>query len=143
MCIIIDANSAHEVVNLTEDGKPVLHWLLDPKQRAGLILGGKLSRELDKAGFRSTLLNLSRVGRLHRVDDEILSQRVAELEKQRWCKSNDLHVVALSMITKCKLVFSKDKLLHVDLKNFSKYENRISIYQNSSHFRLLQPCECL
>ena len=71
--MIVDANSAHELSLNTVDGKPVLRWLLSPKERCGLVLGGKLVAELAKAGLRSTLIELSRAGRLHRLEDTLLS----------------------------------------------------------------------
>ena len=143
MCIIVDANSAHDLSNRTADGEPVLRWLLNPKQRAGLILGGKLAAELDKAGFRTTLAVLSRAGRLHRIADDILRRREEELAAQGSCVSNDPHVVALALITGCTLVFTKDRQLHTDLKRHSRRGQRIAIYQRASHARLLAPCDCI
>jgi hypothetical protein len=124
-------------------GEPVLRWLLDPKKRAGLILGGKLAEELIKAGFRATLIELNRAGRLHRVADNDLERREAELLAQASCVSNDVHVVALALMTGCLLVFTRDRLLHRDLRSHSQSGRRIAIYQSASHARLLTSCECL
>ena len=143
MCIIVDANCASDLSNKTVDGKPVLRWLLDPRRRAGLILGGKLTYELNRAGLRSTLIVLSQAGRLHRVSDEELRRREVELVAEGICRSNDLHVVALTLLTGCNLVFTRDKPLHVDLKRYSPRGRRVSIYQYASHARLLTACTCI
>ena len=143
MCIIVDANSAHDLSKRTKDGEPVLRWLLDPKRRGGLIVGGKLTAELDKAGFRATLAELSRAGRLHRIRDDVLEQRERTLRAEGSCVSNDVHVVALALTSGCGLVFTKDTQLHQDLKRHSPPGRRIAIYQRESHARLLVPCECL
>ncbi len=143
MCIIVDANSANDLSNRTADGEPVLRWLLNPKQRAGLILGGKLAIELDKAGFRATLAVLSRAGRLHRVPAGVLARREQALSAAGTCVSNDVHVVALALSSGCNLVFTRDAQLHRDLKRHSPSGRRIAIYQRASHARLLTACDCM
>jgi hypothetical protein len=143
MCIIVDANAAHDLSNRTDDGKPVLRWLFNRKRRAGLILGGKLATELVKAGLTHTLVELSRAGRLHRVAGDLLSHRENTLAKQGTCQSNDLHVVALCLVTGCRLVFTRDKPLHADLRRHSEAGRRIAIYQAASHARLLTECDCI
>jgi len=143
MCIIVDANCAHDLSNATDDGKPVLRWLLNPKRRSGLILGGKLATELARAGLLSTLSVLKQANRLHRISDSVLNRCEEELVAQGTCKSNDIHVVALTLITGCTLVFTRDKPLHADLKRHSAPGRRIAIYQTSSHARLLNECSCI
>ena len=139
----MDANSAHELSNRTLDGLPVLRWLLDPKRRAALILGRKLARELDKAGLGTTLVELNRAGRLHRVVDDMLERHEEELKARASCVSDDPHVVALTLMTGCTLVFTKDRRLHKDLKSHSRPGRRVAIYQKASHARLLTSCDCM
>jgi hypothetical protein len=143
MCIIVDANCAHELSNRTLDGEPVVRWLLDRRRRSGLILGGKLAKELDKAGFRATLVELSRAGRLHRVLESSLRRHEQELLEEASCQSDDVHVVALTLMTGCTLVFTKDRQLHQDLRKHSRTGRRIAIYQRASHAKLLTSCDCI
>ena len=143
MCIIVDANSAHHLANQTNDGKPVRKWLLNPKKRAGIVLGGKLTSELVKAGLRATLVELNRAGRLHRVPDDVLTRRIEQLDQENLCESNDVHVVALALITQCSLVFTHDKPLHADLKRHSSKDHKIKIYQTARHARSLTSCKCI
>jgi hypothetical protein len=143
MCIIVDANAAHDLSNLTLDGRPVLRWLLDPKAKSGLVIGGKtLRQELQKAGLKDTLAVLSQAGRLHIINDTLIEKKESELGGQAACKSNDGHVVALALVAKCDVVFTRDILLHQDLKANSLTGQKIAIYQNHSHSHLLTTCSC-
>lgn len=108
MCIILDANCLHDLVNRSEAGLPVLEWLLNPRKQAGLIVGGKLYDELRRAGFGrrfiETLTVLSQAGRLHRFTGPQIERVTDELERGGECKSNDAHVVALALVSECNLV---------------------------------------
>jgi hypothetical protein len=141
--MIVDANCAHDLSTRSADDTPVLRWLLNPRQRAGLVLGGKLTSELDKAGLRTTLAELSRAGRLHRIPDDVLRRREDELAALGTCQSNDAHVVALTLVSRCTLVFTRDKPLHADLKRHSEPGRRVTIYQTAAHARLLTDCDCM
>ena len=142
MCIIVDANSSHELVHGSEDGAPVLRWLLHPKRRSGLIVGGQLVKELVRAGFTETLAVLSQAGRLHRIPDPVVDARATKLRDTGSCVSNDQHVVALALESGCETVFTKDKALHQDLKRHAPTGSRIAIYQKARHARLLKECHC-
>lgn len=140
MCIIVDANCVNHLVNKTENGKPVLRWLLNRKQKAGIILGGKLTSEVSIKSFLPTLTELDRAGRVHRVKDELVEKKLAAIDKT--CKSNDPHIVALALAARCNLVFTHDELLHVDLKGHAATGEPISIYQTAGHTHLLKECVC-
>ena len=109
MCIIVDANCAHDVTKQTDDGKPVLKWLL--KGRGGLVVGGKIKRELDRAGFTPTMVVLDRAGRLKKLDDSQTDDLAERIIKKGRCRSNDGHVLAAAIISGCRLIFSKDQAL--------------------------------
>jgi hypothetical protein len=145
MCIIIDANCFHHLLNATECGKPVLKWLLTAK-KAGLIVGGKLHDELRHAGiegkkFIETLTKLSQAGRFHRFSGPEVQSKTAE-GKGTVIYSNDPHVIALTMISGCNVVFSEDAKLGKDLRNRSLVGHRVSIYKNETHAPLLTTCRC-
>lgn len=138
MCIIVDANAIQDLSKQTEDGKPVLNWLL--KGRGGLVVGGELTRELDRGGMRDTLVSLSQAGRLKSVDETKISSVVIKIKKL--CCSNDVHIVAIALVSGCRLIFTKDHDLHKDMKNCDIISPAASIYQHAAHAHLLKDCHC-
>jgi hypothetical protein len=140
MCIIVDADSVHHVAKSTDDGKPVVKWLL--KGRGGLIVGGKIKRELDRAGFGPTMLVLDRAGRLKQLNDSHVDELAKKITQGGKCKSNDTHVIAAAIMSGCRLVFSKDQDLHADVKNRAILNPPASIYQSHKHEHLLTGCNC-
>jgi rRNA-processing protein FCF1 len=141
MCIIVDANCIHELAAPTNDGKPILKWLLTGK--GGLIVGGLLKDELDRGGLRATLAELNRAGKLHTLDDSKLSEVSGRLKKDGRCRSNDPHVIAVAIVSGCRLIFTKDKKLHKDVKNRKILNPTASIYKSRKHHHLLEPCNCV
>ena len=149
MCIIVDTSCLHHVANSTECGRPIVKWLLNPNKLSGLIVGGKLHDELRRSSFErrrkeaffQTLRVLREAGRLHIFTGSEVQQKTEELEKGK-IRSDDPHVVALAIISKCNLVFTEDKDLEMDLKTRSLVGHKVSIYKNNSHTRLLTTCRC-
>ncbi|HUZ75305.1 MAG TPA: hypothetical protein VMU87_20160 [Stellaceae bacterium] len=109
MCIIVDANSLHNLTGPTENGKPVLQWLL--RGRGGLIVGGKLKRELVRGGFTETMIVLDQAGRLKRLDDGKVDELTKKIQAEGKCCSNDFHVIAAAIISGCRLLYTRDKAL--------------------------------
>lgn len=143
MCIVVDACVAHHLINKTRDGRPVLRWLLDKSKRSALVLGGSLiRRELGGQRFLSVLAQLNQAGRIHSVDDSEISKISRRLQLDGNYKSNDHHVLALCIASRCNIVFTDDKLLHADLKSLGKGGQKIAIYKNSTHTHLLTACAC-
>ena len=67
MCIIVDANVAHEF------GKPFTHealairdWLME--DGGTIVSGGKLKKELLQTSFKSVYLTLLQAGRLYQYE---------------------------------------------------------------------------
>jgi hypothetical protein len=139
MCIIVDANVINDLNKPTEDGAPILRWLLTGG--GGLIVGGKLKSELARSSkLQATMVTLSQAGKLHKLNDEKV-KAVAE-GIQADCCSNDCHVIAAAVISGCRLIFSRDQNLHKDAKNKDILTPTAAIYQNKSHQHLLEPCHC-
>ncbi|WP_151178318.1 PIN domain-containing protein [Hypericibacter terrae] len=139
MCIIVDANVINDLNTPTEDGAPVLKWLLTGG--GGLIVGGELKRELARSHkMRTTMVTLSQAGKLHSLDDKEV-QAIAEKIKPN-CRSNDPHVIAAAVRSGCRLIFSRDHDLHKDAKNKSILSPTAAIYQTKAHQHLLEPCQC-
>lgn len=138
MCIIVDANAARDLSLPTDDGRPVLNWLL--RGKGALIVGGLLKRELGRGGLRATLVVLNQAGRLHSLDDDKVRKVADKIEKH--CCSDDCHVVAAAILSGCRLLFTKDKNLHKDMKNKDILNPTASIYQSKAHQHLLTDCDC-
>lgn len=141
MCIIVDADSAHHLSNLTEHGKPVMRWLL--KGRGGLIVGGDVKRELAKGGLRETMVVLNQAGRLKQLDDKKVDDLAKDIKQSGKCRSNDQHVIAVAMISGCRLVYSSDQALHEDVKNGEILSPPASVYKSKDHVHLLTECKCV
>jgi hypothetical protein len=122
----------------SQDALPVIRWLLLGK--GGLIIGGKLSKELLRTNFRDTMVVLDRAGRLHRQDDAKIEGLAARFQAD--CKSNDSHVLATAAVSGCRLVFTRDKVLQQDLKDKKILDPIASIYSSAGHKHLLTTCEC-
>jgi hypothetical protein len=139
MCIIIDANAVGDLSAPTDDGKPVLKWLLKGKGR--LIIGGRLKLELARTGLLTrTLAVLDQAGRLKRLDDEKVRSMAASIANL--CCSNDSQVVAVALLSGCRLIYTKDHNLQKDMKNRKIIKPTASIYKSRSHERLLTECRC-
>jgi len=79
------------------------------------VIGGKLTRELAKTKLRDVLAEWARVGLLCKADDqrvEIEETKILEIK----IKSNDAHILALALVTGCRLLFSYDRELIDDFK---------------------------
>jgi hypothetical protein len=139
MCIIVDACVVHEINNGTKHGRPVLNWLLG-SSRSGLVVGGKLKGETFTGKFQRIAVELSRAGRLHVYPDHLINPVENDLRANGECRSNDAHVLALAMVSKCNLVFTDDRALQKDIK--ARPSLRIAIYRYASHRHLLAACRC-
>ena len=136
MCIIVDANCAHLLKADNCDGVPVLNCLLRGKGR--LFVSTTLLKELNLTHLGKTILILQQAGKITRADDAICTAKAEELKLANVLKSNDAHVVALTIITSCPIVVSRDKPLHKDLRNRDLLGKQCSIYQNAKHAHLLE-----
>ena len=142
MCIIIDANVAHEFTPPTEDAQVVLTWLT---RKGGVIaVGGKLKRELlTVAKFRALYQRLVQAGRLYRYDDNEVDGAESKVRRELALVSDDHHVIALAQISHCRVLFSRDRELHTDFRNPNVLEPRGRVYQRRRHRHLLRnasPC---
>src|SRR6266576_156055 len=117
MCIIIDANVAHEFVGdePTEAATIILDWI---KRSAGIVATGRRVREeLLRTRFRGIYQTLLLAGRLYQYHDAEITRQEAEIQNQGQLVSDDPHVIALSIVSGCRLLFSRDQDLHVDFCN--------------------------
>lgn len=140
MCIVVDANAAHQLNSNDPAGVLVLRWLL--KGRGKIVVSKELLAELSRTHLRSTLVGLERAGRMLRANEEICGPLTAKLRAEGALQSNDAHVVALVASTSCDVVFTHDQPLHRDLKNRALVNHDCAIFQDVSHNHLLGECRC-
>ena len=136
MCIIVDANTAHEFGRaLTEEALAIFEWLM--RDGGTIAAGGRVKRELVKTRFRNIYHTLLLAGRLYQYDDEV--DRVeANVMAQLHLRSDDPHVIALARVSLCRLLFSRDQDLHADFCNPTILRPRGRVYQGKSHHHLLR-----
>jgi hypothetical protein len=147
MCVIIDANTSTRIFCPDKDEVDFryLHDLLfgiqiDKSLNLKVVSGGKLRDELLRLGeVRKMLALLDRAGKTRIVKDELIEIEEQKLISQGLCVSNDIHVVALALADKVRLLCTLDNELITDFKNPAIVNRpRGSIYQNSSHIHLLK-----
>ena len=139
MSLIVDANVAPLVFSPKpdDDFQPVRAALI--KKRIVAVRGGKLSREyLRLARFQGIFNELDRQGTLRAVSDSAVDDMTRTVEREGRCVSDDPHIIALARVSGARLLCSGDVRLHADFKNRDVLEPAGSVYQNSSHRRLLE-----
>ena len=115
MCLIIDANAAHE---LSSSLKPILEWLLGQDGSPRLVAAGRLRAELAEVETtRKLLIALDRAGRLRSEDSGVLIKHEQALVHSGQCRSNDHHVLALAQASGARTLVTRDNLLARDFKN--------------------------
>ena len=117
MCVIIDANAAHQVFgdSKTEAGKFLLSRL---SPRIKLAVGGELLDELERIdGFSRWLRAARRTGHARLVSDDEVNSEADALRAQGACQSNDHHVIALANVSGARLLFTNDNSLQADFRN--------------------------
>jgi predicted nucleic acid-binding protein len=146
MCIVIDINTFASVFDSTSgkhaDFKPVLDWIMLGKGK--IVYGGsKYREELGKAKkYLNFLGELAKVRKIVVVDDVKVDDTQAELEKRvNHQKFNDPHLVAIIIVSGCKLICSNDKEAYPFFKNKDLYRNQGSrppkIYAKANNSNLL------
>ena len=137
MCIIIDANVAPKF--LVQSGA-IIDWLFGERGSPRLVAAGKLRQELAmNKDVRRQLVQLNRAGRLRSADPERLQRAEGRSLAVGACVSNDLHVLALAIVTGARTLATDDNALAVDFKNKTIIDApRGSIYRDPArHGRLL------
>ena len=117
MCVIIDANAAHQVFgdNKSEAGEFLLSRL---SPRIKLAVGGGLLDELERiGGFTPWLRTALRTGQARIIPDVDVDAETDRLRAQTMCESNDHHVLALANISGARLLFTNDNALQDDFRN--------------------------
>jgi hypothetical protein len=139
MCLIIDANVAHEFnAPMTDDAKPIQRWI--DKRKGQIAIGGQLTKELTKTKLRSLLLELYRANIAVVYNKEKLEAEEKAVSRLGLCESNDVHVLALARVSGARVVFSKDGPLATDFTNVRIVTPRGRVYKRAAHAHLLASC---
>jgi predicted nucleic acid-binding protein len=144
MCLIVDANAAGDFL---AQSSAVTDWLLGSKGKPRLVAAGKLKEELLRVGSVGRLLvQLDRAGRLRSASADILRREETRLRAQKNCKSNDLHVLALAIVSGARTLVTRDDALTNDFNSAQIINKpRGSVYRDpAKHRHLLRhtPSSC-
>ncbi len=120
MCVIVDANVAHETFGgshqRNEAERRFFDWLNTGKGK--LVIGGKLRGELMKLrSFSEWAAQAVQAGILQSVDDAAVSEKTRELKSGNALRSNDAHIIALAHVSGARLLYSNDQRLQQDFTN--------------------------
>lgn len=141
MCVIVDANVAGDVfaTPCSADFQPLINWI--ESKDGKIVYGGKLATELyfSSERVKRRIMELNRRGTALYFSDSSLAAELQRLEQTKLCRSNDVHILALALATKVRLLCSRDKDLQADFKNPQILNDpRGHVYQNASHRHLLK-----
>lgn len=145
MGIVIDINTIPPVFDcgnkMHKEFKPVYKWILRGKGK--MVYGGMTYKnEIAKmVKFRRLILQLENANKVDFVSDNAVDTRERMLKSKLVNKNfNDAHIIAIVIISHCRLVCSVDKKSYVFLKDKSLYPKgfeRPRIYRGKSNANLL------
>ncbi|MFA7347827.1 MAG: hypothetical protein WCZ86_08720 [Desulfurivibrionaceae bacterium] len=145
MCIILDTCAFSSVFDPTSsehaEFKPLLTWLTQGKGK--LVYGGtKYKSELANAiKFLKIFGHFNRAGKLVEVDDEtvdLFEKEISSVINEKAC--NDPHLIAIVIVSKCRLICSSDKRSYKYLKQSRLYPKGVrapKLYTKSKNSGLL------
>lgn len=148
MCAILDANVVSKVFGSDRSptarppvGVKFFQWI--DSGDGQLVIGGKVATELCKnENFNRWAQQQILAGRLpsfdNETDSEIRRLKAQKQSKQIQFASNDLHVLALAMVSGARLLYSEDKKLQQD---FTKIL-RGKVYSKANHQHLFKEKLC-
>lgn len=139
--LMVDANVCSLVFGDDAEFGPVREALFLGRPKPWTLAhGGKLTDELKAVNAAwSALIALDRAGSVIVVASPDVELEIARLVKQRVCRSNDIHVVAVGRLSKARLLCSRDQNLIADFTDSRLISRpRGRVYQNHTHARLLR-----
>lgn len=146
MCIVIDMNTLPSVLNSSvsdhREFQPIVDWLGATK--AQIVYGGtSYKKELRKMPrYYGYLLEMRRAGKVHEADEakvDRLQQAIAQTNAGHR-NFNDQAIVAIVIVSRCRLVCSNDKKSFPFLTSPTLYPRGIQrpkIYSGSRNVKLL------
>ena len=145
MCIVIDTNTFASVFDPSSEKhsefKPVLEWIVFGNGK--IVYGGsKYKQELREARkYLSFFLELSKARKTKEINDAEVDEKQKEIERiVNDKKFNDPQIVAIIVVSGCKLICSEDKSAYPFFKRkdlYPKHITRPKIYSKASNADLL------
>ena len=145
MCIVIDINTLSPVFNPTDQKHleflPVLKWIC--KDKGKIVFGGtKYNEELKRAHkYLRILRYLDAAGKVVRIDDNTVDNEEMRLNDQLTHRDfDDAHLVAIVIVSQCKVICTSDSRAHSFIKDqslYPKHVKRPSIYSGLKNSHLL------
>jgi len=142
MCIVIDTNTLGSVFDITsanhQEFKPVYDWIVEGAGK--IVYGGtKYKTELGKyLSIFSTLRAAKQA--IYIPDNEVDASETVVVAAIKDDDFDDQHLVALLLVSKCKLICSLDKRAYKYFRNkvfFSPASKKPKIYSNKANAHLL------
>ena len=156
MCIIVDTNVFSRVFDDSNKEhkfyKPVYDWIV--KRRGMIVYGGsQYFAELSRVeAFLDLLSEYEHTNKLVPLSSSKVDECERKIVKKHGRPFNDVHLLAIVLVSKCRLVCTEDKdaTEHLQLKKYyPKFFHLPKIYTKKSKRNLisdkyLEPCfECL
>jgi hypothetical protein len=138
VCLIVDVNVATKFL---VQSSLIVDWLFGERGTPRLVAAGKLREELGKNDHvRRQLVTLERAGRLRSADAEKLRREEKRVRHAGMCRSNDVHVLALSIVSGARTLATDDNALAADFRNKRIIDQpRGSVYRDPEmHSHLLR-----
>jgi len=146
MCVVIDANTFHCTFDpssiLFNEFSPVNQWI-HKEPRARLVYGGtKYKREMVALQkYFPYLVELRRLNKIAEINDSIVDSTETKVEaKVRNPKFNDAHIIAIFIVSGCRIFCSNDQRADKYLKMqllYPKKHKRPKVYRGKKHIHLL------
>lgn len=148
MCIVVDVNCLPAVLKEKHSAhaefKPVFDWIL--KGKGKLVYGGsKYIQELGRlTRCLAVVITLEKQNRTVHVPDQEVNDEQSEIDKSFFHPQfNDSHLVAIIIVSRCRLLCSLDKNSFPFIKRNQFYAGKSpavkkpKIYSNPKHKGLL------
>ena len=143
MCIVIDTNALAKVFEVScaehQEFRPVLDWICNGKGK--IVFGGKTYRK----ELPNKYLRIFRIFDAARKLVLVNASEVDDIEVDLYKKVqhrdfDDAHIIAIIIVSGCKLICSDDSRAYSFFKNRALYPNHFAlprIYSKSSNVNLL------
>ena len=141
MCIVIDSNNLPSVLNPSasdhSEFKPILDWL--DRRNVRIVYGGtKYKTELrNMPKYFRILSERKKAGQVYEVDDGPVDEVEEQIKgKTQDTDFNDQAIVAIVIVSNCRLICSGDKTSHPFFKSRSLYPKHVKrpiIYSKGKH----------
>ena len=130
MGMIVDTNRLSVFLRRpdNEDVVPIHEWLNKGWGKVIYSTGGNFKRDINEFAINA-LNELARVGKARLIPQQQLKSNINRLKRDSNHKSNDIHVLALAIVSGARLLYTEDRALRDDFKK-GKWKNGKFIISN-------------